>query len=249
MRINYDINDIIVDEKRMIVLERQALSDFNSLVKNFGSNFLIGYSGGKDSVVVSYFALNFGINNAGCDDSFCFPEDKTQMREIAKLMNLNVKYGSFLNDDWLLENPKYIFPYGKDSGIFYSKRQQRTIKNFAKGFTGLITGRRHQENFVKSELYKTADGLINFHPLSNWRTEEIWSFIKWKNLPYLSIYSTPLGKQEGATPWCNIGRDKMPNKNDCWELVYQHDKDFFVNELVKLYPQARIYYETIIQKR
>jgi len=249
MRINYNLDNIEVDEQRMIVLERQALSDFNKLVAKHGNNFFLGFSAGKDSVVAAYFASKFGIKNGACDDSFCFPEDKLQMREIARAMNLNIKFDSFLTDTWLLKNPKYIFPFAKDSSVFYSKRQQKTIKHYAKGFTGLITGRRHQENFIKAEMYQTKDGMLHFHPLSKWKSEEVWAFIKWKKLPYLSIYSTPLGQQEGATCWCNISRAKTPKENDCWELVYQHDKNFFVNDLVKLYPQARIYYETIIQKR
>ena len=246
MRLNYNIDNIKVDPERLKKLQDQVMLDFTNVTAAYGNDFCIGYSGGKDSVVVSYFATLFGIVHGACDASFCFPKDVVEMKEIASRLGLKVVFDSFLDDDWLLMNPKYIFPKGKDSSAFYGKRQQRTIIHHAKKHTGLITGRRHQENMVKSKVYKTKNGLINFHPIADWSSVDVWGFVKWKNLPLLSIYNTALGLQEGATPWCNISRTKTPNEDDCWKLIYDHDPIFFTTFLSKKYPQAKSWNERFL---
>mgnify|MGYP003631377409 CR=1 FL=1 len=246
MRRNYHIENILVDINRLEMLEKQATFDFKNLVSKFGNDFVLGFSGGKDSVVVSHFASQFGINKGSCEYSFCFPKDKTEMKLIAKQMGLEIEFMDSLSDEWLLDNKKYIFPKGKDSSVFYLKRQQKSIKNFAKGHTGLITGRRHEENQIKDMLYKTVDGMYHFHPLANWNSKDIWGYIKWKKIPYLSIYDNELGQMEGATCWCNISRRKTPNEMDCWRLIYNYDNEYFKNHLMKHYTNARIFYEQFI---
>lgn len=247
MRVNYFIDRIELDIENLMRLESKAKDDFAQLVSKFGNDFILGFSGGKDSIVVSHFAKQFGITKGCCEYSFCFPRDKEQMVSISKQLGLDIEFFDSLSDAWLERNPKYIFPNTMDSGKFYSKRQQRTIKKYAKGHVGLITGRRHEENSIRDVLYKTADGLYNFHPLANWKSKDIWQYIKWKGLPYLSIYDSELGQLEGATPWCNISKTKTPNENDCWRLVYNYDNHFFKSHLVKYYKNAKQYYEKVVQ--
>ena len=248
MRKNYYIDNIVVDIDRLQMLEQKVLNDFRTLVSRYGNDFTIGFSGGKDSVVVSHFAQQFGIYKGCCDYSFCFPKDKVEMKSIAKHLGLEIEFKNSLSDTWLQNNPKYIFPHGKDSSVFYSKRQQKSIKSFAKGHTGLVTGRRHEENQIKDMLYKTADGMYHFHPLANWKSKDIWGYIKWKKIPYLSIYDNELGQLEGATCWCNISRAKTPEENDCWRLIYNYDNDYFKNHLINHYQNAKAFYEKFIQK-
>ena len=248
MRKNYYIKDVLVDVPHLQELEAIAMFDFQTLINQWGSHWSIGFSAGKDSVVVAYLASQFGIVDGCCEESFCFPKDRKEMRLMAKKMGLNIQFRDSLSDDWLIDNPHFIFPYPKDSGLFYAKRQQRSIKSHAKGYVGLITGRRHEENSIPNKLYQTSDGLWNFHPIAKWKSEDIWGYIKWKQLPFLSIYESELGQLEGATPWCNISRKYTPNTNKCWALVYNHDKTYFLNHLINVYPQAKEFYEKHIRK-
>lgn len=243
MRKNYSISNVVVDTNRLTQLENEAMALFESVVSKYGKNWLIAFSGGKDSVVIAHLARKFEISKGVCEESFCFPKDCLEFREMAKKMRLDVEYYNSLSDSWLSANSKYIFPIAKDSGVFYSKRQQATIKRKAKGYTGVITGRRTEENTVRSKLYQTKNGLWNFHPIAHWTTYDIWSYIKWRKLPYLSIYSTELGMLEGATPWCNISRAKIPSENKCWMMVYKHDPSYFTSHIINHYPQARKFYE------
>tara|TARA_R110000796_G_scaffold21344_1_gene62872 strand:+ start:7999 stop:8748 length:750 start_codon:yes stop_codon:yes gene_type:complete len=248
LRKNFYIKDVLVDIPHLKRIEAKACFDFQKLIKEFGSSWSIGFSAGKDSVVVAHLASRFGIVDGCCEESFCFPKDRKEMRSIANQLGLNIEFRDSLSDKWLKDKPQYIFPYPKDSSLFYANRQQKSIKSHAQEYVGLITGRRHEENSIKSELYKTSNGLWNFHPIAKWRSEDIWGYIKWKELPFLSIYESELGQLEGATPWCNISRKYTPDTNKCWSLVYNHDKPYFLNHLVNVYPQANDFYEKHIRK-
>lgn len=223
----------------LIILEK-AISELNS------NNICLAFSGGKDSIVAAFIANKyFGIKVGVCEESFCFPRDRIDYRDLAKKMGLEISFVETLNDSWLKKNDQYIFPSQKLGSKFYSLRQQAAVKSYSEGrnvldrsFFGVITGRRNQENAVKKDYYRRSNGIMQIHPLRYWRTEQIWSFILDNNLPYPSIYTTKLGLAEGATPWCNINVSKAGGRKQCWQMVYEHDADYFRNHIAINYEEA-----------
>lgn len=220
---------------------------FQVLGQNNPENVCLAFSGGKDSIVVAYLAKKyFGINRGLCEQSFCFPKDKADYKHLAEALGLDITFSEILTDTWLQQNPQFIFPSQNVGSKFYLLRQQTATREYSEGsnkfgkkFGAIITGRRNQENAVRNDYYIRKNGIMQIHPLRYWRTDEIWSFILEHNLPYPSIYTTELGLAEGATPWCNINVKKAGGRDKCWEMVYQHDKQYFINHIAEHYDEAK----------
>jgi len=237
-RINYLPNEVPAAPRRVLSLRLAAIDALGEVFQKHGADFIIAWSGGKDSIVVAHLMREFGIRKAVCEVSFCFPGDVVEYRKISNFLGLETTFTEGLNDDWLKRNPKFIFPKMKYGQQFYAARQQATVKRAAQGHTGYITGRRTQENMVPSMCYTNKNGTVTVHPLRTWTSIEVWQYIKHFELPYPSIYLSPLGRAEGATPWCNINTSKY-NRATCWKMVYDHDPVFFRNHLAQHYDEAR----------
>lgn len=187
---------------------------------------LLAYSGGKDSIVVAHLATKHGINEAVSELSFCFPRDVAEFGDHAKHLGLAVFWQNSLNMDWLKKHPHLLFADLKQQSELYAKRQQATIKRIARrlGYTGIITGRRKQENTVRSHLYQTADGKWNCHPLIDWTTDNIWQYIHDHRLPYPTIYKTPIGKLEGADPFIGVSATNAQRAGfNHYDLIHEYD--------------------------
>lgn len=239
-RSNYLPNEVTPAPKRVMSLRHGALVDIQTVFDQHGLDFIIAWSGGKDSIVVAHLLQEFGIKKALCEVSFCFPQDKVEYRKIGAHLGLDVTFSERLTDAWLKLHPQFIFPKMKVGKQFYALRQQAAIKEAAKGHTGYFTGRRTQENQVPAMAYTNKDGTVTVHPLRAWKSVEVWQYIRHFDLPFPSIYSTPLGRAEGATPWCNINTTKY-TREQCWKMVYDHDPVFFRNHLAQNYGEAKKY--------
>jgi 3'-phosphoadenosine 5'-phosphosulfate sulfotransferase (PAPS reductase)/FAD synthetase len=226
-----------------------AFSSMQLSKKEVTEKVCIAFSGGKDSIVIAYLANKyFGIRRGICEQSFCFPKDKEDFKKVATALNLDITFKESLNDNWLVGNSQYIFCDQKQASKFYLLRQQTSVRKYSEGankygikFSVVLTGRRNQENSIRKDFYLRKNGILQAHPLRFWETKEVWSFIQQNNLPYPSIYTTDLGLAEGATPWCNINVEKAGGRDNCWRMIYLHDKDYFLNHIAKKYHEAAVW--------
>ena len=230
------------DYARLSGLVAEAKDVLQDLKDRSGKN-IIAFSGGKDSVVAAHLASSMGMKDAVSEMSFQFKTATEDVKTIANHLGLNVEYRTGLSMDWLKRNPKYIYAESKLQAQIYSMRQQRTVKNYAKesGCTGIVFGRRTEENSVNSELYALKSGVWQCHPLRNWKTTDIWAYIHSNHLPYPRLYHSEIGMKEGFTPYLLIPSN-FPNQN-VWRPIY--DVEPGVVKMFSLWHEpARAYLET-----
>jgi phosphoadenosine phosphosulfate reductase len=230
------------DYKRLETLVAAATRALKGLIATSGKN-LIAYSGGKDSIVATHLATGLGIRNAVSEISFQFTSATNDVKKSADFFGLNIEYKEGLSLEWLKKNPKYIYSESKLQAKIYSMRQQRTVKKYSKegGYTGVVYGRRTEENTVKSELYKLKSNVWQCHPLRDWKTEDIWAYIYTHKLPYPKLYETEIGIKEGFTPYLIIPSN-FKDKN-VWRPIYDVEPQI-VKMFSKFHEPAMAYLET-----
>ena len=230
------------DYTRLDRLTKEAKQILNNLITKSDKN-LIAYSGGKDSIVATHLARQFGVKDAVSEMSFQFTTATEDVKSSAKYFELNIEYREGLSMEWLKKNPKYIYAETKLQGSMYAMRQQRTVKNYAKegNYTGVIFGRRTEENSVNSELYTLKSGVWQCHPLRDWKTQDIWAYIHANSLPYPRLYNTEIGMKEGFTYYLVIPSN-FPNKN-VWRPIYDVEPKV-VEKFAEWHEPAKAYLKT-----
>lgn len=198
---------------------------------------VVAFSGGKDSIVAAHMAAQLGARAGVCETSFCFPQQIRDYKVSEAQLGLRVAYKESLSWEWLAKNPRWVMTPLAEQGQFYAIRQQRTVKTYARdhGFDGVIYGRRTEENTVKATTYQTANGLWHCHPLRDWKTGEIWSYIRAHELHYPDIYNHEIGQREGNTPFNILPPEHFP---DPWAAIHDYD-DTIVPKFAEFNADAR----------
>lgn len=218
-----------------------AQADLKAMAEVSPRNVL-AYSGGKDSLVVTHLARNsLGAREAVIDLSFTFPRFAAQARAIATDLGLSLVEYDRLSLAWLAAHPQFICGRTADQSRFYALRQQATIQRHAKehGFTGVILGRRTQENTVPAKLYRKNNGLWQGCPIRDWKTEHVWAYLHQHSISVPDIYDYRLGQLEGATPWNTVSAEETRARHGLnhLELMYEYDPQVFPS-MARIYPAA-----------
>ena len=229
-----------VSQDRMDELKSKSLSVIDQLQEVSERN-IIAFSGGKDSLVMTHLLRRAGyeILDAVCETSFMFTDGLNHTKTMARRFGLQCEFRSQLSWEWLKKNPKWVEPPMKIQGQLYSKRQQASVKHYSKinGFTGVLYGRRKDENNVPSELYQLKNGQWQCHPLADWTTHDVWSYIHSHNISYPDQYKHEIGRKEGFSSFLlppeHFGGSTM-------EALYSFEPDI-VTKLAEFYEPAKQY--------
>lgn len=188
---------------------------------------LIAFSGGKDSIVMAHLVRRtVSIEDAVCEVSFAFDRDIADYQRIAYMLGLRCEFVTGLDMAWLKRNQHLMFADLKAQGELYAKRQQATVKRHAQAgqYTGVLFGRRREENTVPRWLYQTKDGRWQCHPIYDWSTLEVWQYIEQHGLEYPGIYNSPIGKLEGADPWIGVSMAHAARHGlNGYDLIWDYD--------------------------
>lgn len=207
----------------MIIETIESMKQVLSLYKNP----VIAYSGGKDGFVVAHIANQIIPNIKMITEiSFYFPKQTENIKNIAKKHNFNVTYFNSLDDNWLLRNKEIIFTNDtKLRSKSFQLRHQTSVKKFAKSINADLTifGRRTEENSVPKKLYKTINGM-QYHPLRDWKENDIWEYYNKINEPKPFIYNTKFGSYEGNAPFYTFKRNDK-TIDECWDIINEIDTD------------------------
>lgn len=234
-----------------------------ALVHNPDPNkWCIAFSGGKDSIVLSYLIREYfknieptrtSIPFRGISEiSFCFKSGINDTIRIAAELGMELETREGLTWNWLKkpQNHKYCAPPMSIQSNVYSMRQQRTVKNFGKekGMTGVFYGRRKQENTVRQPLYQLKSGQWQCHPLREWTTDEIWWFIHTYEVPYPKLYHSEIGKKEGFTPFL-LPPEHFTNhaeQGGVWHVIHEYE-DWIVPKMAEFYEPAKAYIDYYVK--
>jgi phosphoadenylyl-sulfate reductase (thioredoxin) len=182
----------------------QAIEIIEQANKIFKDKLAVGFSGGKDSLVILELALkvNPDITIVFNNTTVEFPESVRYTRWLAKEWGLNLQITrpkkSFLTAvkeyGWATyENRWCCTPYKKEPTFEFFDEQ---------GIKAEITGTSRTESRYRMHLtpFKVfKDGLIRVNPLYDWNYEEVWAYIRYNNLPYNPLYDLGF-KRVGC--WC-----------------------------------------------
>mgnify|MGYP003679039813 CR=1 FL=1 len=229
---NYDYAKLSkkIDEANKVIFSLLQASSHN----------LIAYSGGKDCIVMTDLVRKQGIKDAVCEMSFTFKMAQEDIKKSSKHFDLNLSYTNGMSWDFLRRNQEYCAPVIKLQSKVYTMRQQKSVKGFAKKnkYTGIVYGRRTEENTVRKPLYQLANGQWQCHPLRDWTLEDVWAYIYKFNLPYPRLYHTEIGNKEGFTPYLLIPQ----NFDNVWKAIFEVEPDV-VYKFAEFHTPAQKYLE------
>lgn len=208
---------------------------------------LIAFSGGKDSIVAAGVAAEEGVTEAVGEMSLYFDQDVADYRRGADWLDLGCDWFWSLDETWVLARPHFIFMDVRHFGRYYAARQQRTVERRRRegGYDGVVFGRRHEENTIRSPVYQRADGSWVCCPIYDWSQADVWQWIVDRGAPVPDIYHTRLGQVDGAVSWPEIslerwravGEDPLP-------LVYDRDPHL-VHRLAGHHPAVGAFLESL----
>jgi 3'-phosphoadenosine 5'-phosphosulfate sulfotransferase (PAPS reductase)/FAD synthetase len=174
------------------------------------SRCLIAYSGGKDSIVMAHLVSKYmGVKKAVADCSWWFDRHRADAERIADKMGLEVNYIDRFGDDYLINRqPGWLFPPQKVYSQIYSARQHKTCEGYSRrnDFKAVFFGRRTEENTVPKRAYNKG-GILQVHPIRNWKESDIWEYLEVNKIEVPSIYKSEMGPHEGSTSWNLIHRE------------------------------------------
>jgi 3'-phosphoadenosine 5'-phosphosulfate sulfotransferase (PAPS reductase)/FAD synthetase len=190
-------------------------------------NPLVAYSGGKDGNVVMHLVNTMTKVKGVCEMSFYYEKQKQDIEDSAARLNYELEVKESLDWNWLSRHSRFVF--AEDVKLRADRcrlRQQTSVKK--QGLLNksdiVIFGRRTQENSVKSKLYE-ANGLLNFHPIREWRHEDVWEYIdRTPELEVPWIYSQYHGQKAGNSPFYSLRLKHFDNSYDkAWEYCTSID--------------------------
>jgi hypothetical protein len=193
---------------------------------------LLAFSGGKDAIATAIYLQENNIPfDSVCETSFYFPEQLKSIKETAKKLCINVNYKCNLSDEWLIKNKKLIFSKNSEINKWgYAVRQQRTVLKHAleNGYEVTAYGRRSQENNVPRIMYETKHG-IQYHPLRNYKLDDVLSMIKNRGIELPFIYGTTFGKIANNAPFYSLlhASKEHLSLNKAWDICNEINPIFY----------------------
>ena len=186
-------------------------------------DYYLAFSGGKDSTVLKELTCRSGKSfDAHYSNTTCDPPQLTRfIREV--------------HPDVIWENPlKTIYEEMVYHG--FPIRQRRWCCELFKENGGegrfVLTGIRHAESARRSnrkmmEFCTQGKGKKFLHPIIDWTTADVWAYIKYRNLPYCSLYDEGF-KRIGCvlcpmetTRQTQIMLVKFPQIARAWRLAFE----------------------------
>ena len=122
----------------------------------------------------TYDLLHRTVNRYGIAIKSYYP-DTTQVEEMVNTKGINLFYES-------IENRK----------LCCHIRKIAPLRRALQGKDAWITGLRREQSVTRTDLkiveWDAANGLIKINPLLEWSEEQVWDFIKLKDIPYNKLH-------------------------------------------------------------
>ena len=214
----------IMPQSEVDAMAEWAIADIKE--KTEGKATAYGWSGGKDSIVLSHLCERAGIHKsllAVCNLEY--PEFMSWLEDNkpggCEIINTG------LDMEWLTKRLHLLFPQDSKTAAPWFKgvqhiAQTRFFKN--QNLDVLILGRRRADgNYVGSgsNVYTNNYGVTRYSPLADWRHEHVLAYIHYYKLPLPPIYGWVNGYLCGTHPW--PARQWTGSTENGWHEVYGID--------------------------
>lgn len=182
------------------------------IANSYDDETMIGYSGGKDSLVLRHLAENCIENPRfiSCELQNEFPSFVEWLYGTAPKNIVFVKDSS-LSLEFLNEHISYLFPYElKERDAFVAAFRKPTYSYMREhGFSKFLTGKRIDDgNFCgkPNELgirctYSKTNKILSINPLAEWKHDHLLAYIQYFGIELPKIYYYPNGFRFGTHPW------------------------------------------------
>lgn len=234
--------DRIVSKDHIKRLEEQAVEHL--IQSTQGKRVEYGWSGGKDSLTLQRLCEQAGITKGfyfTTDLEYSSFDEFAAKHKPDYIKEIRLPYDLF----FLIKNPEYLFPK-QESKIRWLEIIQR--KNFEKYFwqnnlDQIVLGHRTIDgNHCPSRLYRTSKGYTKNMPIFDWSQEDIIAYLHYNDIPLPDIYFYDQGFMLGTGPWCKLLQTKERDIFDCWEYVFQNEREI-VLECAAYFPSAKSFIE------
>lgn len=197
-------------EKRteIIIKVDRAIRFLRSIDK--GNPLTLGFSGGKDSLVIYDLARESGIQ-------FTAVHSVTTVDPPGTISFIKKYY-----PDVVIDRPETTF-----FKLIEEKGMPGRLKRFCcerlKERSGIgkyfIDGSRADESSTRidyepeqCDTRKWMKGCIHYYPILNWTEEDVWGYIREKNLPYSKYYDAPYNFKRHGCVGCPLSYYKQMQK-------------------------------------
>jgi phosphoadenosine phosphosulfate reductase len=172
------------------------------IVKNaldiFGSKITFATSLGAEDQVITYMLskIDKSANIITLDTGRVFPETYDLLHRTVNRYGIAIK--SYFPDTTQVEEMVNT----KGINLFYESIENRKLcchvrkivplRRALEGKDAWITGLRREQSVTRTDLkiveWDAANGLIKINPLLEWTEEQVWDYIKSKDIPYNKLH-------------------------------------------------------------
>ncbi len=192
----------LVPRKELDELVKKTVASIKKMARSKKAAY--GWSGGKDSIVLSDICKKAGIKDCMfAHTNLEYPaflkwclDNKPERCEV-------INTGQDIS--WLAKHPDMVFPHKEKLARWYSIVQHRALTQyfFQHQLDIILVGRRKADgNFVgKDNILKKKSGECIFAPLADWPHEMILAYIHYHKLALPPLYEWENGYRCGTHPW------------------------------------------------
>ncbi len=196
---NNIVGSLFIDEYEAKAIER--IRKFAKLAKSIHVTVEVGFSGGKDSIVLLDLVKRSGIDfvavfNYAFEDPDVVNFIKTEYPEVI-IQKKNTSYFQLIKEKGFFpeSSMRYCCDYFKENSenatITGVRRYESKGRKGRKVFTANKTFYRTNKEFdvFSAECSSVYKGEIQLKPIVDWNDNEVWLYIKKNRLPYPKLYN------------------------------------------------------------
>lgn len=221
----------------------------------YGPNSIIGYSGGKDSLVLRHMCEDCIENPLfiNCILQNEFLSFDKWLKDTAPRFTVYVEHQG-LSLEFLNKNLEYLFPYETKEKNAYViawrnptqnwmvKHNKNNIITAKRTSDGNTCGKFNDKNCRHTKLSNPDIDTLN--PMADWSHSQLLAYIQYYNIELPEIYYYPNGFRFGTHPWTERRRLNLRYK-DTFDEIMMLDKNILINassklDIAKLYLEGKL---------